>query len=236
VHKPSLSDLPRRETAPNSWRRSIGIVDVTVTREELPVAAVLRTWLGFLALGAGLLHFALVIGSPLSVALALLLIGAAEFVWGVITFVRPAPPLPMLARSGALVPVIGWALLLVIAGADSFGPLTSSAQLFPMLVASLFDLLIAVGLTVLLRRAAARRALSSDLDAASAPSSPDEPPTHAGRYLAAVFAGALVIAALATPALAATTATELSRNVTGERGSVPSGGIPSRLTHVRNSG
>jgi len=179
------------------------------------VSAVLRTWLGFLALGAGLLHFALVIGSPLPVALVLLLIGAAEFVWGVIAFVRPAPPLPMLARSGALVPVIGWALLLLVAGADSFGPLTSGAQLFPMLVASLFDLLIALGLTVLLRRAAAHRAATvrsaAGPDAASAPSSFDAPPAHAGRYLAAVFAGALVIAALATPALAATEAGQSGR-------------------------
>jgi hypothetical protein len=179
------------------------------------VSAVLRTWLGFLALGAGLLHFALVIGSPLPVALVLLLIGAAEFVWGVIAFVRPTSPLPMLARSGALVPVIGWVLLLLVAGADSFGPLTSAAQLFPMLVASLFDLLIALGLTVLLRRAAARRAATvpsaAEPDAASAPSSFDAPPAHAGRYLAAVFAGALVIAALATPALAATEAGQSGR-------------------------
>jgi hypothetical protein len=183
------------------------------------VSAVLRTWLGFLALGAGVLHFALVIGSPLPVALVLLFIGAAEFVWGVITFVRPTPPLPMLARSGALVPVIGWALLLVVAGADSFGPLTSTAQLFPMLVASLFDLLIAVGLTVLLRRAAAERtsaALVTGPDAASAPSSIngpllDPPLEHPGRYLVAVFAGALVIAAIAMPALAATEAGQSAR-------------------------
>ena len=179
------------------------------------MSAILRTWLGFFALAAGLLHFALVIGSPLPVALVLLLIGGAEFVWGVVAFVRPTPPLPMLARSGALVPVIGWALLLVVAGADSFGPLTSTAQLFPMLVASLFDLLIAVGLTVLLRRAAAARTATlvsqTGPDAASARSSLDAPPTHAGRYLAAVFAGALVIAALTTPALAATEAGQATR-------------------------
>jgi hypothetical protein len=178
------------------------------------MAAVLRTWLGFLALGAGLLHFALVIGSPLPVALVLLLIGAAEFVWGVTTFVRPQSPLPMLARSGALVPVIGWALLLVVAGADSFGPLTSGGELFPMLVASLFDLLIAVGLTVLLRRADTRRAVSSRPGAASTSPSTDAPPEHAGRYLAAVFAGALVIAALAAPALSATEAGQSGLNGT----------------------
>jgi hypothetical protein len=172
------------------------------------MSAVLRTWVGFIALGAGLLHFALVIGSPLPVALVLLLVGAAEFVWGVFTFVRPTPPLPQLARSGAFVPVVGWALLLVVAGADSFGPLTSSSELFPMLVASFFDLLIAGGLTAMLRRAATRRAaqIAAGPDVASAPAPTPESPSHAGRYLVGVILGALVIAAITTPALAATEA------------------------------
>lgn len=161
--------------------------------------AVLRTWLGFLALAAGLLHFALVIGSPLPVAMVLLLVGAAEFVWGVLTFARPGPPLPQLARSAALVPVIGWMLLLLVAGANSFGPLTSPTKLFPMLVASLFDLLIAGVLTGLLRRATAEHP-----DAASAPLPANTPLAHPGRYLVAVSLGALLIAALTMPALAAT--------------------------------
>lgn len=166
---------------------------------------VLRSWLGFIALGAGLVHVALVIGSPLPVALVLLLVGVAEFVWGVVTFVRPTPPVPMLARSGALVPVIGWALLLVIAGADSFGPLTSPGELMPMLVASLFDLLIAGGLTVLLRRPPQHEQTASTQDAA--PTTADNaPPLPAARYLVAVLGGALLIAALTTPALATTEA------------------------------
>lgn len=180
------------------------------------MVAVLRSWLGFLALGAGLVHFALMIGSPLPVALGLLLIGAAEFVWGVFAIVRPAPPLALFARSAAVVPVIGWALLLVVAGADSLGPLTSTDRLLPMLIASLFDLLIAGGLTVLLRRAAAR-------DGARAPAVPDAPPapfgvlardappTRPGRQLVGVIAGALVVAALTAPALAATEAAEYAR-------------------------
>ncbi len=161
------------------------------------MSAVLRTWLGFLALGAGLVHVALVIGSPLPVALVLLLVGAAEFAWGVFAFVGATPPLPQLARSGAVVPVIGWALLLVVAGSDSFGPLTDSAGLFPMLVASVFDLLIALGLTVQLRRTASPDA---------APDPTTSGPGRSGRPLAAVIAGALVIAAITAPALAATEA------------------------------
>jgi hypothetical protein len=177
------------------------------------MSAVLRTWLGFIALAAGLVHFALVIGSPLPVALVLLLVGAAEFVWGVFTFARPLPPLPQLARSGALVPVVGWALLLVIAGADSFGPLTSSSELFPMLVASFFDLLIAGGLTALLRRAATRRAdeIVAGPDVASLPAPTPDQPARAGRYLVGVIGGALVIAAITTPALAATEAGQYAK-------------------------
>ncbi len=176
------------------------------------MSAVLRTWLGFLALGAGLVHFALVIGSPLPVALVLLLVAAAEFAWGVFTFVGTTPPLPQLARSGAVAPVIGWTLLLAVAGADSFGPLTDPAGLFPMLVASVFDLLIALGLTVQLRR-------SAPPDAAPASKPAETVPSHSVRHLVAVIAGALVIAAITTPALAATEAGQAAQS--GGRTSAP---------------
>jgi hypothetical protein len=166
------------------------------------VSAVLRSWLGFLALGAGLVHVALVIGSPPVVAVMLLLIGAAEFAWGAVTIARPTPPLARFALAAAFVPVVGWALLLVVAGADSLGPLTSSRQLLPMLVASLFDLLVAGGLAAIVRHAPANRA---EPDATSAPL-PAAPVAHPGRRLVAVIVGGLVIAALTAPALAATEA------------------------------
>jgi hypothetical protein len=166
------------------------------------VSAVLRSWLGFLALGAGLVHVALVIGSPPAVAVVLLLVGAAEFAWGAIAIARPAPPLPRLAMAAAFVPVIAWALLLVVAGADSLGPLTSSRQLLPMLVASLFDLLVAGGLAVIVR---GTRATRSEQDVAAAPL-PAAPVAHPGRRLVAVIVGGLLVAALTAPALAATEA------------------------------
>ena len=162
------------------------------------MSGVLRNLLGCLALGAGLVHVALVIGSPPPVAAVLLVVGAAEFVWGAFTIARPAPPVPQFARAAAFGPVIGWALLLVIAGADSLGPLTSSTRLLPMLVASLFDLLVAGGLTAMLRRAAA-------------PSRPAADPVPlTGRRLVAVIVGALLIAAITAPALAATEAGQLA--------------------------
>lgn len=150
------------------------------------MSAVLRGWLGFIALGAGLVHLALVIGSPLAIGIPLLLVGAAEFAWGAFAFTAPTLPLPRLARVAALVPILGWVLVLVVSGAGGVGGL----RVLPMLVASLLDLAIAIGITWMLRRDPARPAAS----------------LRAGRYLLGLGVGALVVAALTTPALAATEA------------------------------
>jgi hypothetical protein len=148
--------------------------------------AVLRGWLGFFALGAGLVHLALVIGSPVAVGLPLVVIGAAEFAWGVFAFTRPVLPLPRVARVAALVPLLGWAAVLVLGGIGAIEGL----RVLPMLVASLLDLGIAIGITWMLRRDPAKPAV----------------PLRPGRYLLSLGAGALVVAALTTPALAATEA------------------------------
>lgn len=168
----------------------------------------LRIWLGLLALGAGLVHVALVIGSPPIVAAVLLIVGLAEFVWGAVAIAMPAPPLPQLARAAAFVPVVGWALLLIVAGTDSLGPLTSSSELLPMLVASFFDLLIAAGLTVLLRREGALAHRPQDAAPADPSVSPrtDTARLSSRRRLVVAIVGGLVIAAITAPALAATEA------------------------------
>lgn len=147
--------------------------------------AVVRAWLGFFALGAGLIHLALVIGSPLPVGIPLLLVGVVEFGWGVLTFTSTAIPLARAAQVGAVVPILGWAALLVVAGPDA----VPGVRVLPMLVASLLDLAVAIAITAVLRRPA---------DAAR--------PIRPGRYLLGLSAGALVVAALTTPALAATEA------------------------------
>jgi hypothetical protein len=151
------------------------------------MSAVVRAWLGFCALGAGLIHLALVIGSPPAVAIPLLLIGAAEFAWGVFAFTAPTLPLPQVARAGALVPLLGWVVVLVVTGGSGA---IEGLRVLPMLVASLLDLAIAIGITGMLRR------------------DPERPPVplRPGRYLLGVGAGALVVTALTMPALAATEA------------------------------
>ena len=149
----------------------------------------MRGWLGFAALGAGLVHLALVIGSPVPAAIALVVVGAAEFGWGVFAFTAPRLPVPRIARIAALVPILGWVAVLLIsgvAGAAAIGGL----RVLPMLVASLLDLVIAIGITGMLRRDPGR------------PASPLRP----RRYLLALGAGALVVAAITLPALAATEA------------------------------
>jgi hypothetical protein len=159
------------------------------------VNAVVRAWLGFLALGAGLIHLALVIGSEPPVGIPLAVVGAAEFAWGVFAVTRPALPLARVTRVAVLVPILGW-VAFVLVGVDTVAGL----RVLPMLVASLLDLAVAIGITALLRRAGR-----------------DETPIGATRYLLSLGAGALVVAALTTPALAATEAGELT---------VPQGELP----------
>jgi hypothetical protein len=150
--------------------------------------AVTRTWLGFTALGAGLVHLALAVGSPVPVAVGLVVVGAAEFGWGVFAFTSERLPWPWMARAGALVPVTVWALALVM-GLGFAG----SLRVFPMLAASILDLALAIGITAVMRHARLRSA--------------QEPRSlKAPAYLAAMFAGALVVGAVTTPALAATEA------------------------------
>ena len=77
----------------------------------------------------------------------------------------------------------------MVGAAGSAGAI-GGLRVLPMLVASLLDLAIAIGITWILRRDPARAAV----------------PLRPGRYLLALGAGALVVAALTTPALAATEA------------------------------
>ncbi|MEO8261470.1 MAG: hypothetical protein ABI566_02775 [Pseudolysinimonas sp.] len=152
--------------------------------------AVVRAWLGFFALGAGLIHLALVIGSPLPVGIPLVLIGIAEFAWGVFAFTAASVPFPRAARIAAVVPILGWVLLLVVLGPES----VPGVRVLPMLAASVLDLAVAITITAILRRTGR------------------EPrPLRSGPYLIGLGVGALAVAALTTPALAATEAGDFAQ-------------------------
>ena len=140
--------------------------------------AVTRSALGFAALGAGLLHLALAVGSVPGLATGLAVAGGAEFLWGVLAVSRPGVPLPRAAIVGALVPPIAWIVLLLLA-VD--GPRT-----LPMLAATALDLAVAVLLAIGLRR------------------EPRAEPRHPA--VGIVVAG-LVVAAITVPALIATEVT-----------------------------
>lgn len=154
--------------------------------------AITRTWLAFAAIGTGLIHFALVLGSPLVVGIALAILGLAEFGWGVLTFARETLVAPRIALIVALAPVLGWALLLVISSVSEAPELAASFGFLPLAVASLFELFAVAVLGIHVRR---RR----DTDATP-------PFPSVARYLVGLAIGALVVAGLTTPALAASEA------------------------------
>lgn len=153
--------------------------------------AIRRTWLAFAAIGTGLIHLALVIGSPPWLGAALAVLALAEFGWGVVTFAREQVIAPRIALVVALVPVAGWTLLLLVSSVADTPAFAASLGFLPLAVTSVFELFAVAVLGVHLRRG---------------PGDAPPPFPTLPRYLLGLIAGALVAAALATPALAATEA------------------------------
>ena len=154
-----------------------------------------RAWLGFAAIGAGLIHLAMVVSSPVPVAIVLVGLGVTEFGWGVLTFAKDRLIGASAARIVAIGPVIVWSMLVVAATVFDAAWLASFLPLIPMAIATVFELFAVAVLSLHLR-------LSRETDAAvSTPVSPS-----VGRYLLAVTVGGILVGALTTPALAATEA------------------------------
>lgn len=164
------------------------------------MSQITRTWLAFAALGAGLIHLALVISSPPPVAVALAVLGVAEVGWGILTFAKDDLLLPEVVRVVAVAPVIVWSLLVVASVLLDAPFLSSSLTLVPMAIALVFQFFVAAVITGHLRRLPDRPVSDPDV-----PAAPPRAPS-AGRYLLALFAGALLVSGLTTPALAATKA------------------------------
>lgn len=156
------------------------------------MSAITRTWLAFAAFGAGLIHLALVITSPLPVALVLIVIGATELAWAVLTFTKERIAVPRVVMAGAVVPILLWAVI-VAAAAVSHSPAVASYLGFSALgTATIFELFIAIVIAVHLRRGT---------DFSQSTRMP-----AAGRYLLGLGIGALVVGSILTPALSATDA------------------------------
>ena len=166
------------------------------------MTAITRTWLAMAAIAAGLIHVALGAGAPLVLGVPLVAIAVAEMAWGAATIVRDRTPVPTAALLGALAPVALWAGLITAASVSGTPELLAPLPFLAMGSATLFSLFVAGVLAVHRRRALRVDDPSAATAGATAPREASEP--SVGRYLLGVLAGAAVMSALTTPALANT--------------------------------
>ncbi len=152
-----------------------------------------RAWLAFAAFGAGLIHLAVGAGSALPLAIPLAGLGIAELSWGVAVLHRGKVLVPRTVLAMSLAPVLVWGGSAAVMPGLGVPPAT--LPLFPLAVASLFNLFIAVVVAIGLRGAAA-------LPEAEAAPRTDQ----GGRYVIGLLAAGLLVSGLTTPALAATEA------------------------------
>jgi hypothetical protein len=148
-----------------------------------------RGWLAFAAVGTGIIHLALVIGAPLPLAITFGALGFVEFAWGVLAFARE-PFAPKAAIAVAIAPIVVWGGLITVAASGGMPELAASLNLLPLAIASFFELFIVAVLGGHLRRGVNRK----------------PPVSSTAKYLIGISAGALVVAGLTSPALAATDA------------------------------
>lgn len=168
--------------------------------------SITRAWLAFAAIGAGMIHLALVVSSPLPLAAAPALLGAAELGWGVAVLARDSLPAPRIALGAAAAGSLGsvaFATLIPSAATATTGadPAASTEiGALPLALAAVLDgvlaALIAVAVVVERRRAASPRR----------PRVAASTGWRTARSVLAIAAGALVVGAVTTPALAATEA------------------------------
>jgi hypothetical protein len=147
------------------------------------VSAIVRGWIAFAAVGAGLIHLALVISAPLLGGVLLAGVGILEFAWGVMVMFDERFLVPRLAVVAVLAPIGLW-IAAVVLDAESFRP-------FPLAISSLLELFIALALAISLRRPREPRSVGTR------------------RYVLGLTAGALVVGLLTGPALGATEAAHL---------------------------
>lgn len=148
-----------------------------------------RTWLAFAAFGAGLIHLAIAAGSALPLAITLAGLGVAELGWGVAILHLGRVIAPRAVVAISLVPILGWGVSAAIM--PGLGMPSAGLPLFPLAVASLFNLFIAVLVAIRLRGVAALPEAAPRTD-------------QGGRYLIGLVAAGILVSGLTTPALAAT--------------------------------
>jgi len=173
-----------------------------------PRAPLLRVLAGFALLGAGIVNLGLVRGTfPAPAGLLALALGAAETTGAVLLLAgyRPRAVRPTgLGRTavGVLIVAAAGQVALAVSGGSTLGPAVTAAAALQLAAAGCVGVLSRpTGSPETVRRASAP-------DAAGAAPSPDHPGRRTAVSLAALLAGALAVASVATFGLSATAAGE----------------------------
>ena len=166
------------------------------------MSPIIRNWLAFAAIGTALIHLALVVSSPLAVGIVLAIIGLAELVWGVAMMASGRLLLPRVALAGAVVPIILWSAVLLVA-VESDATVVSSLRFLPLSLAAVLEIFVAGAIAIHIRRSFVADSSRDASDARPADVATNPP---AGRYLLGLLVGSIAVASLTTPALAATQA------------------------------
>lgn len=191
------------------------------------MTVIFRLWLAFAALGAGMIHIAVGASAPFPLAMLLVGFGVAELAWGVAVLVRGRLLLVQAVLGAALIPVFIWGATATLGSGLGVSPEATGLPVHPMAVASMFNIVLAGGIAVYLRRSA-RKPVAVAVGAASAADARSTPldtavPSAAApatalpaadaqgwRFLTALTLGAILFSGLTTPALAATGAGQLA--------------------------
>jgi hypothetical protein len=153
---------------------------------------VARCWAGFASLGAGLVHLAVVrehFDESALFGVFFLVTGTLQIGWAMVALARDRMPLPRLVAVAEVGVILLW-------GVSRTVGLPVGPEVWTPEAAGRADVLCVALELVTVGAIVAWVALTRSADH----------PVRAGRYLALVGAGALVVAAMTTPALAATDA------------------------------
>ncbi|WP_104090013.1 MULTISPECIES: hypothetical protein [unclassified Cryobacterium] len=167
------------------------------------MSAVIRTWLGFAALGAALIHLAVGVTAPFPLSVLLVGFGIAELGWGIATLATGRVITPRIVVGAALIPVFIWGVTAALGSGLGVTSAQTGLPLYPMVVASLFNIFLAATVAIALRRAP--NGIPTAVGAASPGTLTPGSPTPGGwRFLTGLVVGGFLLSALTTPALAAT--------------------------------
>ena len=157
------------------------------------MSPVIRTWAGFAALGAALIHLAVGVTAPFPLSVLLVGFGVAELGWGIATLALGRVTFPRIIVGAALIPVFIWGVTAALGSGLGVTSAQTGLPLFPMAVASLFNIFLAASVAVALRHAS------------NTVPPPGGTATPSGwRFLTGLVLGGFLLSALTTPALAAT--------------------------------